>query len=104
VSPHFEAEAFEEYRQAVIYSGLRFGLGEEFVQAVEAAIETIVLDPERFQPVGRGVRIFRMRRFPYYLFYHYSPATKSIAIYAVAHHCRKPDYWRPRLRSTPETG
>ena len=95
---HFEAQALEEYREAVIYSERRFGLGEEFVQSVTAALDTISRDPERFQPLGHGVHIFRMRRFPYYLFYHYSPESMSIVVYAVAHHRRKPDYWRPRLR------
>ena len=94
---HFETEALEEYQDAVLYSDQRFGLGEEFVLAVEAALDTISHDPERFQAVGEGVRIFRMRRFPYCLFYHYSSGSNSINIYTVAHHRRKPGYWRSRL-------
>ncbi len=93
----FESGALVEYREAALYSQQRFGLGEEFIQAVEAAITTISGDPERFQPVGAGVRIFRMRRFPYYIFYQHSTADDSITIYAVAHHSRRPDYWRKRL-------
>ena len=87
-----------EYRDAALYSERRFGLGEQFTQSVEAAIQTIVKDPERFQPVGQDIRIFRMHRFPYYIFYHYKPESEIITIYAVAHHHRQPDYWRERLR------
>jgi plasmid stabilization system protein ParE len=94
---HFESAALMEYRDAVLYSERRFGLGEGFIQAVESAIETILRDPERFQSVGPGVRIYRMRRFLYYIFYHYASASEVITIYAVAHHHRQPDYWRERL-------
>lgn len=93
---HFESDALDEYRDAALYSKEHFGLGEEFVQAVESALEVISHDPERFQPVGDGVRIFRMKRFPYYLFYHHSKESQSISVFAVAHHSRKPDYWRRR--------
>ena len=93
----FELEALGEYRDAVAYSRQRFGLGEQFVQAVESSLEKIVSDPERHQEVGHGVRIFRMQRFPYYLFYHFLPDRSLIVVYAVAHHHRKPGYWRARL-------
>lgn len=92
----FELDAWLEYRDAAIYPEQRFGLGEELVQAVESALAMILSDPERFQPVGQGVRIIRLKRFPYYLFYHHSPENACITIYAVAHHGRKPDYWRGR--------
>lgn len=93
----FESEALVEYREAALYSQQRFGLGEEFVQAVETAIATISGDPGRFQPMGAGIRIFRMRRFPYSIFYLHSADDDSIGIYAVAHHSRRPGYWRKRL-------
>lgn len=95
---HFESEALDEYRDAVLYSEERFGLGEALVQAVEASLEAIVRDPERFQPAGDDVRVFRMKRFPYYLFYHYTAASQAIHVYAIAHHSRKPGYWRERMR------
>jgi hypothetical protein len=60
---HFESEALEEYRDAVLYSEERFGLGEQFVLAVESALDVIAGDPGRFQPVGDEIRIYRMKRF-----------------------------------------
>lgn len=94
----FEQEALEEYRDAALYSEERFGLGEAFVQAMQAALKTISCDPARFQSVGDGVRIFRLKRFPYYLYYYHHMQRETITVYAVAHHSRRPDYWRQRMR------
>jgi mRNA-degrading endonuclease RelE of RelBE toxin-antitoxin system len=90
-------EKVEEYREAAQYSEDRFGLGVQFVNAVQTALREIESDPARFQQVGEGVRIYRMRRFPYYLFYQHQPKTGAVIIYAVAHHKRQPDYWRERI-------
>ena len=94
----FEQEALEEYREAALYSEERFGLGEAFVQAMEAALESISNDPTQFQLVGDGVRIFRLKRFPYYLYYYHQANQEAIIVYAVAHHSRRPGYWRRRVR------
>lgn len=95
----FEREALAEYLDtAHYYAEQREHLGEEFVQAVEAAITTISKDPTRFQPVGDGLRIFRMKRFPYHLFYRYDEPRNHATIFAVMHHRRRPNYWRHRLK------
>lgn len=96
----FESAALIEYREAALYSQQRFRLGEEFVQAVEAAIVVISSDPGRFQALEAGIRIFRLRRFPYHIFFLHSAGEESITVYAVAHHGRQPGYWRGRLRQT----
>ena len=31
-----------------------------------AALDSIAKDPTRFQPVGQDIRIFRLKRYPYY--------------------------------------
>lgn len=93
----FESEALIEYQEAADYSERRFGFGVQFVQAVQNALDTISNDPGRFQNVGHEVRIFRMRRFPYYIFYHFDAANQAVIVYALAHHKRKPDYWKKRL-------
>ena len=96
----FEKEALDEYLDAARHSENRFGLGQSFVAAVEESLLVIANDPERFQEVGMGIRIFRMRRFPFYVFYHYLTDPNRITIYAVAHHGRRPNYWRERIPST----
>lgn len=93
----FEKEALDEYLDAAHHSENRFGLGKKFVSAVEESLALIANDPERFQEVGMGIRIFRMHRFPFYLFYQYLGDQNLITVYAVAHHARRPDYWRERI-------
>lgn len=93
----FEREAFEEYLDTARYYGeQREGLGEEFVQAVEAAVAMIAKDPTRFQSVGDGLRIFRMKRFPYYLFFRFDEERDHATFFAIMHHRRRPGYWRHR--------
>ena len=95
----FEREALAEYRDATLrYAEQRAGLGEEFIQAVETAMDAVCANPEKFQPVGDGLRIYRMKRFPYFLFYGHQSDQHHVVIYAVAHHRRRPDYWRGRVR------
>lgn len=93
----FDPEALAEYQEAAQYSEDRFGMGRQFVASVQAAIAAIEQDPTRYQAVGSDIRVFRMKRLPYYLFYHYDQASTAIIIYAVAHHKRRPGYWRDRL-------
>lgn len=95
----FEREALDEYLDAArYYAEQRENLGEEFIQAVEAAIAAIAIDPTRFQLAGDGLRIFRMKRFPYHLFYRYNEQRDHSTIFAVMHHRRRPNYWRHRLK------
>jgi toxin ParE1/3/4 len=96
----FEEEALREYQEAAQYSENRFGLGRSFVTAVEEALNLIKDNPQMHQSVGAGIRIFRMRRYPYYHFYHHEKGSDAITVYAVAHHKRKPGYWRERLKNT----
>ena len=94
----FEKKALEEYMDAARHSENRFGLGRSLVNAAEDSLAVIAGRQERFQDVGTGVRIFRMRRFPY-LFYHHLDDQSLIIVYAVALHGRRPDYWRERISS-----
>ena len=94
---HFEAEALIEYEEAAQYAEDRFGCGRQFVAAVRTALDSIAKDATRFQQVGQDIRIFRLKRHPYYLFYHYGESDKTVTIYAVAHHKRQQNYWRARL-------
>ncbi|MCW0220647.1 MAG: hypothetical protein OJI67_20135, partial [Prosthecobacter sp.] len=38
---------------------------ERFITEVESAIQAICADLTRYQPVGDGVRVFRLKRFPF---------------------------------------
>lgn len=83
------SEAAEWYQSRSIFAGTRF------IQEVEAGIQAILKDPQRYQPVGNGCQVFRLKRFPYKLYYLHEP--ELITIYAVMHDRRKPDIWRNRI-------
>lgn len=94
----FHPDALAEYQEAASwYEEQRYRLGVEFTDAVEKAIGELLRDPGRYQPVGGMSRVFRMKRFPYYLFYRFNEAAQHVRILAVMHHRRRPDYWRERL-------
>lgn len=82
-----EAEAWYDDRQ--------FGVGLELHEEVDAALLRIQNDPgvgARYR--NTDYRFFRVRRFPYLLYYLDLP--DSIWIAAVAHERRRPNYWRKR--------
>jgi plasmid stabilization system protein ParE len=103
VSPtvRFEEEAEAEYRAAGRwYEERRTGLGLEFFDAVDAAIDQIVRQPRAGAPVPRvpvdlSVRRAPVKRFPYHVIYIEMNAT--IRVLAIAHDRRRPGYWQTRL-------
>jgi toxin ParE1/3/4 len=94
---HSEAEA--ELHAAVSFYREQGGdrLAERFKEHVEAALMTILANPERFPPVRdvSGVQKFRLKHFPFALLYIRRP--DYIWIVAVAHGSRKPGYWTHRM-------
>jgi len=51
------------------YESQRPGLGAEFLAEIEAALQALVRDPQRYTIYYRGFRRLFVRRFPYKLFY-----------------------------------
>ena len=51
------------------YDGKRAGLGDEFLDAVAAAMRELAHDPERERLYYRNFRRVLLRRFPYQIFY-----------------------------------
>jgi plasmid stabilization system protein ParE len=70
------------------------GLGDDFVDEVEAGIEVIFKDPEVWRVVEDDVRRYFIHRFPYGIYY--TIEDDVIAIWAVKHLHRDPDYWQER--------
>jgi len=95
-------EAAEEAIEAAAwYEGERAGLGTEFSQAVDAAIDLLEDDivPLTTMPGtagSRGAKRLLLKRFPYAVVVRESP--EEVIVVAVAHHSRRPGYWRSRLR------
>ena len=93
----FHPDAYDEFLLAASwYEDQEVGLGDDFISEVNRAVATIVSDPLRF-PVMDGLdRIFRVKRFPYSIFYRYHPLTVSVLISTVFHQSRRPGIWKTR--------
>lgn len=95
------AAAEEAAEAAAWYERERPGLGREFENAINAALDLLEQDlvPLTTMPgaVGkRGVKRLVLRRFPYAIIVR--EATNTIFVIAFAHHARRPGYWRERMR------
>jgi len=93
-------EAAEEFEEAAAwYEGEQDGLGERFIEAFEHALRLLSEDNPPLTSIGgkagsKGVRKLLLHKFPFSLIVHELP--ESIVIIALAHHSRKPGYWRSR--------
>ena len=93
LSVHETAEA-EINEAADFYDIESPGLGSVFIDEIQRAIKNIVDFPDA-APLLRGrVRKRIMAKFPYSLVY--SVRRDEIRVLAVAHHKRRPFYWRGR--------
>jgi toxin ParE1/3/4 len=70
------------------------GLPAEYAAAVEEALTFIRTRPGAGAPVRGMLRSWRVRRFPYNIIYREEP--ERIYVLALAHHRRRPEYWRGR--------
>ena len=98
-----ESEAVAELEEAAAwYEQQRFGLGGEFLEAVDDALSFIARWPHAGTPVpdvppDLPARRAPIRRFPYQVVYLEMPG--EIRILAFAHDRRSPGYWQ--TRATP---
>lgn len=87
-------QAGAEFEEAIErYDAKRFGLGQEFSEAVYAAIQRIQEFPELHSIYLGPYRYCPTERFPYIVIYR---VDEMIHITAVAHTSRKPGYWLHR--------
>jgi len=92
LAPLAELDIAEAYAW---YESRRSGLGEEFLSALDASMESIRRQPTICSLVFESYRRAVIRRFPYAIIYeHTEPA---ITVYAVFHTARDPHKWRQRL-------
>jgi len=82
-----EAKAWYERQQG--------GLGEDFLQCVEEALDRIRMLPEAYREVAPGVRRVIVRRFPYGVYYRVDQS--QIAVLAFYHCKRDPRGWHKLL-------
>ncbi len=91
----FDLAAERELLEAVEFYDLeRPGLGQLFLNEVEAALQHIVDYPQG-APVPLGeTRKLVLDRFPYSIMYWLDES--GVVVSAVAHHSRRPFYWQHR--------
>ncbi len=82
-----EAEAW--YRQRNPEAGVRF------LSALHDALENLSRWPQRWPIYRFGTRRIVLYRFPFSIVYRDEP--KLVSVIAVAHHKRRPGYWKDRL-------
>ena len=92
IAPEAEEDIARAYRW---YESCRVGLGEEFLDCVDACIHAICRAPEMHATVHENYRRGLLRRFPYAIFYECAGST--ITVYCVFHTSRDPEKWRHRL-------
>jgi hypothetical protein len=87
---------------AVWYNAERPGLGDDFWQCVQSALDVlesdvIVPDVPMAGVMGkRGVRRLLVDCFPYSVVF--VQHADEVTVLAFAHHKRKPNYWRARMK------
>lgn len=81
--------------EVAYYSEVEPGLGKRFTEAVEDATVRALTFPLSGSPSAANTRRVMVKGFPFSLVYR--PDETGIIIFAVAHHSRKPEYWRSRV-------
>ena len=95
VSVRFHPLAAEEAEAARSwYFQRNASLSDAFFRELEVAVQNIAEGPERWPSCHSRFRRYLLRRFPFSVVYR-SKGT-VIEVLAVAHHRRKPGYWRGR--------
>ncbi len=88
----FRQQARAEVLEArVWYDAPMLGLGLEFAQAVDDALERVLRMPEAFTPLRGDVRQVVLRRFPYSILFAYE--SNEVVVLTVHHHRKKPTRW-----------
>lgn len=72
----------------------RAGIGEELAEEIDRAVRLIAERPMVGIEIGKGERKFTVDRFRFNVIYRIEE--KTLFVLAIAHHRRKPNYWRKR--------
>jgi toxin ParE1/3/4 len=94
----FVAPARAEFLAEVIYyNQVAPGQGARFAEAVEEATARALTFPLSGSPSDPNVRRVVVKNFPFSVVYR--AEADGIVVFAVAHHARRPGYWRSRVSS-----
>lgn len=88
--------AQEEFDEAVDwYEQQSAGLGVEFLNRVEEALDRISATPEAYSIVFQEMRRIVVRKFPNLIYYRVEP--EQIVVFAIFHNKREPKTWQSRV-------
>ena len=85
----------EMIKASVFYEAASNGLGNDFLEDVQQAIDRLCVYPLSGEVVAPGLRKMMLHRFPFNVMY--SLETNVILVIAIAHHGRQPGYWQTRV-------
>lgn len=92
----FREEALSEYEDAARwYEQQTAGLGDEFVNEVEAVVARVSANPRMHAKIYQDVRRAVVRKFPYIVLYQVEPT--EVVIISVFHTSRDPADWQSRV-------
>lgn len=89
-----EPARLEVLAEVAYYHRVEDGLGTKFLEAVEDATARALAYPLAGTPAPFNTRRVFLRDFPFALIYRSDD--QGITVYALAHHARRPGYWRSR--------
>lgn len=93
----FLTPALVEIREAAEFYDHRVpGLGADFLDEVDAAIDRILSFPEAWGTLGESYRRCHLRRFPYSVIYSIQKNSEILVI-SLFHQSREPRSWRENL-------
>ena len=92
----FLSAAEEEMSEAaVFYEAASVSLARDFLQDVQQVVDTLRSHPELGARVDPHLRRALLHRFPFSLIY--AVEVDAILIVSIAHHRRRPKYWKSRI-------
>ena len=80
---------------ALFYDSASSGLGHDFLDDVLQAIDRLREYPQTGQAIAPGISRMLLHRFPFSVVYAVEP--NLILVIAIAHHGRRPRYWKSRI-------
>jgi len=96
----FHDEARQEFLASAVYYESKIpGLGERFITEVDRCIALLLATPEIGSPISKTLRRHAIDdNFPFAIVY--AVFSNLLFIVALAHHSRRPHYWKKRSWST----
>jgi toxin ParE1/3/4 len=93
----FIAPARREFlAEVAYYKSIEPRLAPRFAASVREAVARAIAFPLAGSPAPANTRRITVHEFPFSLVYRHDD--NGIIVFALAHHARDPEYWRPRVQ------